>query len=88
MTKGMPLKLILLYLILIMPHPNYIKYSKQFVDYHEDTQTVYLWRAGLLEHHGEKMTICLDHEQVLGNVFEQHATCYSILKIHRRKTQG
>ena len=31
----------------------------------------------------------LHHEQVLGNVFEWHATkCCGILKIHRRKTQG
>ena len=30
---------------------------KQLVDYGEDTQTVYLWRAVLLEHHGENMTI-------------------------------
>ena len=43
----------------------------------------------MLEHHSENMTICLDHEQVLGNIFEQHATkCCSILKIHIRKTQG
>ena len=62
---------------------------KQLADYGEDTQTVYLWRAGLLEHHGENMTICLHHKQVLGNIFEQHATtCCGILKIHRRKTQG
>ena len=62
---------------------------KQLVDYGEDTQTVYLWRAGLLEHHGENMIICLHHEQVLGNVFERHATkCCTILKIHRQKTQG
>ena len=47
---------------------------KQLVDYGEDTQTIYLWRAGLLEHHGENMTICLHHEQVFGNVFERHAT--------------
>ena len=35
------------------------------------------------------MSICLHHKQVLGNLFEQHATkrC-GILKIHRRKTQG
>ena len=43
---------------------------KQLVDYCEDTQTVYLWRTSLLEDHGENMTICLYHEQVLGNVFE------------------
>ena len=43
---------------------------KQLVDYGEDTQTVYLRRAVLLEHHGENMTIFLHHEQVLGNVFE------------------
>ena len=43
---------------------------KQLADYGEDTQTVYLWRAGLLEHHGENITICLHHEQVLGNVFQ------------------
>ena len=62
---------------------------KQLVDYSEDTQTVYLCQAGLLEHHGENMSICLHHEQALGNVFEQHATRYCIiLKIHRRKTQG
>ena len=62
---------------------------KQFVDYSEDTQTVYLWRAGLLELHGENMTIFWHHEQVLGNVIERHATkCCGILKIHRRKTQG
>ena len=69
---------------------------KQLVDYGEDTQTVYLWRAGLLEHHGENMTICLHHGQVLDvfhnvfdNVFERHATkCCGILKIQRRKTQG
>ena len=43
---------------------------KQLVDYGEDTQTVYLWWAGLLEHHGENMTICLHHEQVFVlNVF-------------------
>ena len=60
---------------------------KQLADYGEDTQTVYLWRAGLLEHHGENMTICLHQKQVLGNIFEQHATtCCGILKIHRRKT--
>ena len=35
------------------------------------------------------MSICLHHKQVLGNLFEQHATkCCGILKIHRRKTQG
>ena len=35
------------------------------------------------------MTICLHHEQVLGNIFERHATkCCPILKIHTRKTQG
>ena len=54
--------------------------------------TCWLWWRYLnclLEHHSENMTICLDHEQVLGNVFQQHATkCCSILKIHRRKTQG
>ena len=43
---------------------------KQLVDFGEDTQTVYLWQAGLLEHHGENMTVCLHHKQVLGNVFE------------------
>ena len=60
---------------------------KQLVDYSKDTQTAYFWRVGLLEHHGENITICLHHEQVLGNVFEQHATtCCSILKTHRRKT--
>ena len=53
---------------------------KQLVNFGKDTQTVYLWQAGLLDHHGEK---------VLGNVFEWHATKYcSILNIHRRKTQG
>ena len=62
---------------------------KQLVDSDEDTQTGYLWRAGLLKHHGENMTICLHHEQVLVNIFERHATkCCGILKIHRRKTQG
>ena len=62
---------------------------KQLVDYGEDTQTVYLWQAGLLEHHGENMTICLHHKQVLGNVFERHSTkCYGILKIRRQKNQG
>ena len=128
----MPLKLILPYLILVLPHPNYIKYSflifwisfsfrveiqwhrnqtcassencwrdhvtnyitpdlglKQLVNYGEDVQTVCLWRAGLLKLHGENMTICLHHEQVLSNVFERLATkCCSIMKIHRRKTQG
>ena len=43
---------------------------KQLVDCNEDTQTIYLWQAGLLEHHRENMTICLHHEQVLSNVFE------------------
>ena len=62
---------------------------KQLIDYGEDIQTVSLWQAGLLEHHGENMTICLHHKQVLGNVFERHATkCCGILKIHIRKTQG
>ena len=57
---------------------------KQLVNYGEDTQTAYLWQAGLLEHHGENMTICLHHEQVLGNVFEQHENkCCDIIK-----TQG
>ena len=61
---------------------------KQLVYYGEDTQTVYLWRVGLLEHHGQNMTICLHHKQVLGNVFERHATkCCGILQIHRRKTK-
>ena len=61
---------------------------KQLVDFGEDTQTVYLWQAGLLEHHGENMTVCLHHKQVLGNVFEWHATkCCGILTIHRPKTQ-
>ena len=62
---------------------------KQLVDYGEDTQTVYLWLASLLEHHGENMTICLHHKQVLGNIFELHSTkCCSILKIHTQKTEG
>ena len=62
---------------------------KQVVDYGEDIRTVYLSRAGLLEHDGENMTICLHHEQVLDNVFERHAIkCCGILKIHRGKTQG
>ena len=62
---------------------------KQLVDYGEDTRTVYLSRAGLLEHDGENMNICLHHEQVLDNVFERHAIkCCGILKIHRGKTQG
>ena len=47
---------------------------KQLVDSDEDAQTAYLWRAGLLKHHGENMTICLHHEQVLVNIFERHAT--------------
>ena len=39
--------------------------------------------------HGENMSICLHHKQMLGNVFERHATkCCIILKIHRQKTQG
>ena len=62
---------------------------KQLVDYSEDSQTVYLRPAGLLEYHGEHVTIFLHHKQVLGNVFERHATkCCDVLKIHRRKTQG
>ena len=62
---------------------------KQLVDYGEDTRTVHLSRAGLLEHDGENMNICLHHEQVLDNVFERHAIKFcGILKIHRGKTQG
>ena len=62
---------------------------KQLVDYGEDTRTVYLSRAGLLEHDGENMNNCLHHEQVLDNVFERHAIkCCGILKIQRGKTQG
>ena len=62
---------------------------KQLVDYSEDSQTVYLRPAGLLEYHGEHVAIFLHHKQVLGNVFERHATkCCDVLKIHRRKTQG
>ena len=62
---------------------------KQLACFDKDTQTVYLWRAGLLEHHGENMTICFHHEQMFGNVFERYATkCCGILNSHRRKTQG
>ena len=43
---------------------------KQLVDYDEDTHTICLWEACLLEHHVENITICFHHEQVLGNVFE------------------
>ena len=43
---------------------------KELVDYDEDTQTICLWEACLSEHHGENITICFHHEQVLGNVFE------------------
>ena len=67
---------------------NYTRSSglKQLACFDKDTQTVYLWRAGLLEHHGENMTICFHHEQIFGNVFERYATkCCGILNNHRRK---
>lgn len=70
---------------------NYTRSSglKQLACFDKDTQTVYLWRAGLLEHHGENMTICFHHKQIFGNVFERYATkCCGILNNHRRKTQG
>ena len=70
---------------------NYTRSSglKQLASFDKDTQTVYLWRAGLLEHHGENMTICFHHEQIFGNVFERSATkCCGILNNHRRKAQG
>ena len=47
---------------LLKTSPHELHYTrscglKQLVDYGEDTQTVYLLRAGLLEQHGEN--ICL-----------------------------
>ena len=39
-------------------------------DLEKDTQETLLWRAGLLNHGGEHLTICYHHQKVFGNVFE------------------
>ena len=39
-------------------------------------QETFLWRAGLLIHEGEQLTICIHRENVFGSVFEQRNKNY------------